>query len=144
MIIEKIEQGEMVRGCKYYLDYINCGGNYLLTEWDNKEEAAVTLNESTVLEDLHEKHGGLIWYRKFRSNTFCVYMSISGALQDEDLDKVVNWTEIDHWSGYYHTQLLKALITGGQPKERSVIPCIVRWANEESSRGIDWYRVLKD
>ena len=141
---EKTEENEQVRGCKYYLDYINCGECYLLTEWENEKHVTVTLRQSTVLEDLHEKHGGSIRYHKLCRTTFHLYESDNRSSNSSgNLDKVINLTKIDRNDWYYYTPLLKHLLTGERIKEISVTRCIVRWAKEESSRGEDWYILLR-
>ena len=145
MRLEKIEENEKVQYFNFY-DFINCGECYLLTDWINEERLTVTLNKDTVLEDLHEKHGGSIRYDKFCSKTFRVYMGKDDTLEaifSKDLDKVINRTETSNNDGYYFTRLLKTLVTGKGLKKLSIAPCVVRWVNEGSSRGKDWYRLLK-
>ena len=139
----KTEENEEVQ---YYnfLDFINCGGCYLLTKWSNEKPVTVTLNKDTILEDLQEKHGGRIKYAKFCPTTFLGYESMNRSLHDKDLDEVINRTNIDPYEGYYDVQLLKALITGEGSKEFYLTPCIVRWPKEGSSRGQDWYRLIKN
>ena len=143
MRLQKIKENEEVQYYRF-LDYINCGACYLLAEWHNREEAIVTLNKDTILGDLHKKHGGLIYYSKFCSETFSAYKSMSGNWYEEDFDKVIDWTKIDPYEEHYYTRLLKTLVTGEGLKECSMPSCIVRWANEGSSRGEDWYRLLDD
>ena len=140
MRLQKLKENKRVK-CDSFHDFINCGECYLLTEWINEKHVPITLNKDTILEDLHEKHGGSIHYSKFCSKTFHLYESMNRSLHDDDLDEVLSWTMIDPYEGYYDIQLLKALITGGQPKELRTVPCIVRWANK-GSRGIDWYLVF--
>ena len=143
MRLQKVKENEEVQHFNF-LDFIDCGACYLLTEWCNRKNAAVTLSQNTILEDLHEKHGGSIHYKKFCSKTFHLYESMNRSLHDEDLDKVINRTEIHHNDEYYYTQLLKTLITE-EGLERLVFGShIVRWAKEGSSRGENWYRLLDD
>ena len=145
MRLQKLQENEQVRDCEYYYDFINCGDCYLLTEWINDSEPTVTLNQGTNLEDLHEKHGGSIIYLKLCGKTFLEYKSMSGNWYEEDLDKVISWTEIDYAPDRYdYVQLLKALLTGEGLEEFNITSCIVRWANEGSSRGEDWYWVIND
>ena len=140
MRLQKIEENEEVqRHC--FLDYINCGWCYLLTNWDNETKTTVTLNKDTVLEDLHEKHGGSINYSKLCGETFRLYKSMSEDSFDGDLDKVLSWTMIDPHQ-WWPTSLLKALITGSEDLRTSG-SCIVRWPNEGGRRGTDWYRVIE-
>ena len=136
MRLEKLQQNEKSNR-REFLDYINCGECYFLTTWINSENATVTLNQDTVLNDLHEKHGGRIWYNKFCMKTFRVYMGSS-----LDPDKVINQTEVDYSDRYNYTRLLKALITGEGLKRLSSFGCLVRWPKEGSSRGEDWYRLF--
>ena len=143
MILQKIEENKKVQH-ENFLDYIDCGECYLLTRWINEQQVTVTLNKDTVLEDLCKKHGGDIWYAKFCMKTFRIYKSMSDELLGEDLDKVIDWTKTSNNDRYDYIQLLKALVTGQRQKELIVPYCIVRWAKEGSSRGKDWYRVLKD
>ena len=154
MRLEKIKENEEVK-CDYlpdyteygeysFLDFINCGECYLLTRWTNEEEVTVTLNKDTVLEDLHEKHGGSIDYRKFCSKTFHLYESMDRDVRDENLDEVINYTKIKAFDWFSDVLLLKTLITGVGWEELDMTTCIVRWANEGSSRGEDWYRLLED
>ena len=144
MRLPKLKENEEVRGCKYYLDYINCGDCYVLTKWINWKNVTVTLNKDTILEDLYKKYGGSFYYVKLCSNTFRVYKSMSGEFCERDMDEVINWTKIDHGNRYLSTRLLKTLVTGEGLKEFSMPSCIVRWAKEGNSRGEDWYRLLKD
>ena len=141
MRLQKVKDNKKVQHDSF-LDYIDCGGYYLLTDWFNTEKVTVTLNKDTVLEDLCKKHGGDILYTKFCNKTFRAYRSMSGALSGRDKDKVINSTEVHIFGDMYDAYLLKSLMTGEErPKELSITPCIVRWANEERSRGTDWYRV---
>ena len=142
MRLQKLEQNEEVQHDQLY-DYINCGECYLLTEWIN-ERPTVTLNESTVLEDLHERHGGYIHYHKLCLKAFRVYKSMSGEFCERDMDKVLSWTRIDHYDRYDYTQLLKALITGEGLEEQALLPgAIVRYPNKKGGRGTHWYKLLK-
>ena len=143
MRLRKIEENKKVK-CEYYYDFINCGECYLLTDWHNTENATVTLNKDTVLEDLHEKHGGSIRYSKLCKNTFRVYESMNRGWRDKDLDEVLSWTMIDSYDRDDYVPLLRALITGEGMEELISVQCIVRSANEGSSRGIDWYRLIDD
>ena len=143
MRLEKIKENEKVQHY-YFLDYINCGEYYLLTRWINEQQATVTLNQNTNLEDLHKKHGGSILYSKLCSETFRVYKSMSGEFCERDMDKVIDWTRIDHYDRYHFTHLLKALLTGVGLEELTTTPCIVRWASEGNSRGTDWYGLVKN
>ena len=147
MRLEKIEENEKVQ-CDNFLDFINCGACYLLAEWINDVKTTVTLNKDTVLEDLSKEHGGRIWYNKFCMKTFRGYKGEGYALEalfySRDLDEVINWTKIDPYEEHYYTLLLKALVTGEGLGRHSSFECIVRWAKEGSSRGEDWYRLIKD
>ena len=143
MRLRKIEECEMVQ-CDNFLDFINCGACYLLTDWINRKNATVTLSQNTILEDLHEKHGGSIWYHKLCRETFRAYRGEHGEAFSKDLDKVVNYTKIIDFDEYPETQLLKALVTGVGLEKLSSFGYLVRWAKEESSRGEDWYLVIDD
>ena len=144
MRLEKIEENEKVQHHQF-LDFIDCGWCYSLTEWVNKEKPAVTLNQSTVLEDLCKKHGGSINYSKLCGTTFHMYESDNGKrVWSGNLDEVLSRTKIDPDDKYYDTQLLKALITGVGLEELTVASRIVRWSDKGSSRGEDWYRLVKN
>ena len=141
MKLEKIKGDEETTSREIH-DFTDRGEYYLLTCLDNETGITVTLNQNTNLEDLHKEHGGSIYYSKFCRTTFRLYKSMSGSLHDEDLDKVISWTEIDN-TQWWVTRFLRALITGEVLIGRSFGSCIVRYPTEERERGQDWYRLVK-
>ena len=154
MRLQKMEQNEKVQYFRFYdgaeygeynfLDFINCGDCYVLAEWIIDAEPTITLNKDTILEDLSEEHGSSVSYTKFCKKTFRAYKSMDGDFWADDLDEVLSWTEIDYSDRHDYVEQFRAIITGDGMEELSSVQCFVRWASEGSSRGEDWYRLLKD
>ena len=144
MRLEKIEEGEEITHYEFF-DYIDCGEHYLLTGWRNETKATVILNQNTNLEDLHERHRGSIGYSKLCRTTFRPYETDNPDIfVSSNLDRALSRGNITTYLDWWPTRILKALITGEGLEELRTAPCIVRWPKEGSSRGEDWYRLLKD
>ena len=144
MRLQKLEKGEEVTSIEFY-DFIDCGDHYLLTFWRNETKATVILNQNTILEDLHDGHGGSIYYSKLCMKTFRVCWSDNrGSNCSHNLDDIINWTKIYYADDDSDTQLLKVLVKGEGLGRLTFFECLVRWASEGSSRGTDWYRLLDD
>ncbi|NDB86504.1 MAG: hypothetical protein EB127_27970 [Alphaproteobacteria bacterium] len=141
MRLEKIKENEEVNLSRL-LDYIDCGDFYLLTVLCNPKIPAITLNQNTVLEDLHKKHGGDLSYSKLCKNTFRMYESENGEFYSHNIDEVSDWKKINIKE--YYDRLLKALITGVGLGDLEITKRIVRWSNENGGRGEHWYRLLRN
>jgi hypothetical protein len=141
MRLERIENNTEVE-CFLFKDCIDCGDYYLLTEWNH---IRATLNKNTNLEDLHEKHGGDLYYSKFCKGTFDMYTSKCGTRRySDDIDEVMNWTKIHFLKSLDDCLLLKTLITGKGFEGLNQSELIVRWSNEKGGRGEYWYRLLRN
>ena len=96
MIIEKIKEGEEIITNKLddFCDFTYWGDYYLLTYWETRCEAAITLDRNTNLEDLAEKYKGSLLYAKFCGTTFHPYKSDNRRRNwSENLDEVISWTK---------------------------------------------------
>jgi hypothetical protein len=142
MRLEKIKENEEVNLSRL-LDYIDCGDFYLLTVLCNPKIPAITLNQNTVLKDLHKKHGGDLYYSKYCKATFRTYKSEKGYIESRNIDEVINLTEIDNYE-YFDCRILKALVTGVGLGDLEITKRIVRWSNENGGRGEHWYRLLRN
>jgi hypothetical protein len=141
MRLEKIQERERVK-TRYFLDYLDYGDYYLLTKFVNsKNSVMITLNQNTVLENLHKEYGGDLSYSKFCKATFQVYELKKGYFESRNIDEVMSWTETDT---YYSREgfLLEALITGKGLEKLNLVNHIVRWPNKNGGKGEHWYKLL--
>jgi hypothetical protein len=143
MRLVKIENNTKIPGYEWFYDYLDCGEYYLLIVLHNKNGRVITLNQNATLKDLHKEYGGGLYYSKYCKATFRTYKSGNMVLVSDDIDEVMNWTEINP-SDNLDYLILKALVTGKGLEKLNLVEHIVRWPNKKGGRGEHWYWLVKN